>query len=71
MIIPPLRELKMDYQEMYDNLSEDLKEKVANCKTGEDLVTLAQSEGIALTDDQLDTISGGWNWADWSCGELN
>ena len=52
------------YKELYDSLSEDLKTKAANCKTGEELVALAQSEGIELTDDQLDAISGG---SDWSC----
>ena len=53
-----------NYKELYENLSDDLKAKVANCKTGEELVTLSQSEGIELTDDQLDAISGG---SDWTC----
>ena len=52
------------YQEMYDSLSDDLKAKVANCKTGEELVSLAEKEGIELTDEQLDAISGGSSWID-------
>ena len=52
------------YKELYENLSEDLKAKVANCKTGDELVELAMTEGIELTDDQLNAISGGF---DWSC----
>ena len=52
------------YKEMYENLSEDLKAKVANCKTGEELVSLAEKEGIELTDEQVDAISGGSIWSD-------
>ena len=54
------------YKELYDKLSDDLKAKVATCKTGEELVALAQSEGIELTDEQMDAISGG---SFWSCDE--
>ena len=54
------------YKEMYESLSEDLKEKVKTCKTGEELVALAENEGIELTDEQLDAISGGF---DWTCNE--
>ena len=50
------------YQEMYDKLSDEMKAKVANCKTGEELVALAEKEGIELTDEQLDAISGGYHW---------
>ena len=68
------------YKEMYDSLSDDLKAKVANCKTGEELVSLAEKEGIELTDDQLDAISGGATWTcdshsndvdPWHCISLN
>ena len=56
------------YKELYDSLSDDLKAKAANCKTGEELVALAQSEGIELTDEQLDAISGGFEWScDYQC----
>ena len=54
------------YQEMYEKLSEEMKAKAANCKTDDELVTLAKSEGIELTDDQLDAISGG---SFWTCDE--
>ena len=50
------------YQEMYDKLSDDLKAKVANCKTADELMEFAKSEGIELTDEQLDAISGGDHW---------
>ena len=48
------------YKEMYDSLSDDLKAKVANCKTADELTNLAKTEGIELTYEQLDAISGGF-----------
>ena len=53
------------YQEFYDGLSEDLKAKVTSCKTAEELIELAKTEGIELSDEQLDAASGGGNW---DCG---
>ena len=50
------------YKEIYDSLSDDLKAKVTSCKTADELMELAKNEGIELTDDQLDAISGGINW---------
>ena len=56
------------YKEMYNSLSDEMKAKVANCKTAEELMELAKSEGIELTDEQLDAISGGFRWTcDYSC----
>ena len=51
------------YKEMYDGLSDEMKEKVKSCKTADDLITLAKTEGIELTDEQLDAISGGSVWS--------
>ena len=61
------------YKEFYESLSDDLKAKVANCKTGEELVALAEKEGIELTDEQLDAISGGGGWlcSDYSCDDYD
>ena len=37
-------------------------EKAKACKTADELVALAKEEGVELTDEQLDAISGGkWN----------
>ena len=52
------------YKEIYENLSEEMKEKVRSCKTVDELVTFVQTEGIELTDEQLDEISGGSVWSD-------
>ena len=56
------------YKKMFEGLSDDLKEKATACKTAEELMELAKSEGIELTDEQLDTISGG---VEWFCGDHN
>ena len=50
------------YKEMYNSLSDDLKKKATECKNAEELMELAKTEGIELTDDQLDAISGGFDW---------
>ena len=44
------------------NLSDEFKTKALNCKTTEELYELVQNEGIELTDEQLDAISGGLDW---------
>ena len=56
------------YKEIYENLPAEMKAKAAACKTADELVELAKSEGIELTDEQLDAISGG---SDWSCDWFN
>lgn len=45
----------------FNELTPDQMEKARECKTSDDLVGLAKSEGIELSDDQLDAIAGG-NW---------
>ena len=47
----------------------ELQEKLMACKTAEDLVALAEAEGVELSDDQLESISGGiWLCDDHTCG---
>lgn len=43
----------------YGNLTDEQKAKVKACKTPEELVALAQEEGVELTDEQLEAVSGG------------
>ena len=50
-----------------NNLSDEQKKMLENCKTPEDYMNLASKLGISLTDDQLDMINGGAGvegWAD-------
>ena len=46
----------------FNDLTEEQKAKVRACSTPEELVALARNEGIELTDEQLDDLSGGEKW---------
>jgi hypothetical protein len=53
----------MDFSnEILNGLTQDMKEKVGACATAADLVAPAESEGVELNDDQLEMVSGGYNW---------
>ena len=43
-----------DYKKMFDGLSDDLKKKAMECKN---------AEGIELSDEQMNAISGGVQWS--------
>ena len=45
-----------------DGLSEEMQARVSACETPKDLIALADEQGIELTDEQLQAISGGINW---------
>ena len=45
------------------DISPELREKAAACKTPDELLELARQEGYELSDEELSGISGG----DWSC----
>jgi bacteriocin-like protein len=51
------------------NLSPEIMEKARACKDAQELAHLAESEGIELSDDQLEAISGGAWCSDhtWGC----
>ena len=55
----------------FDELTPELQEKVRTCKTAGELVALAESEGVELSDDQLEGLSGGavWNCNDNICAD--
>ena len=42
----------------FDELTPEQMEKARACKSADDLIELAKSEGIELNDDQLDAIAG-------------
>ena len=44
-----------------EGLTPDEQSKLDACSTPDDLIALAQAEGIELTDEQLDGVSGGWS----------
>ena len=47
----------------FNELTPEQMEKARACKNADELVELAKSEGVELTDDQLDAIAGG-TWYD-------
>ena len=45
-----------------EDLTEEQKAKARACETPEELVQLAMEEGVEISDDQLEEVSGGaWN----------
>ena len=47
----------------FNELTPEQMDKARACKNADELVELAKSEGVELTDDQLDSIAGG-TWYD-------
>lgn len=54
-------------EKMFDNLSEETKAKVLAAKTPEEMLAVAKSEGVELSLDELDEVSGG-SWS--GCNKL-
>ena len=50
------------------DLTPEQIEKAKSCGTAEEIVALAQQEGIELGDEELDTISGG-TWGEGNNGD--
>lgn len=48
----------------FADLTPEQQEKARACKTPEDVLALAKAEGYALSDEELDAISGGIEWGD-------
>ena len=46
-------------KELLKGLTEEQIAKVKACKNSDELLAMAKAEGIELTDEQLDTVSGG------------
>ena len=55
-----------------NELSDELKAKLLECKSTAEILQLAQDEGYELSDEQLDSVSGGWlSCGDYGCGDNN
>ena len=55
----------MDISKKYlEGLSEETLAKVRSCQSEKDLLSLALENGVELTDEQLDMVSGGEVWDD-------
>ena len=46
-------------KELLKGLSEEQIKKVEDCKSSEEILELAKAEGMELTDEQLEAVSGG------------
>ena len=46
-------------EELFKGLSEEQIKKVEACKSSEEVLNLAKAEGIELTEEQLEAVSGG------------
>ena len=46
-----------------EDLSTDLQEKAKACNSPEELLALAKEEGFELSDEVLESISGGMTWS--------
>ena len=46
-------------KELLKGLSEEQIKKIEACKNSEEILNLAKAEGIELTDEQLEVVSGG------------
>lgn len=47
----------------FENLSEETRAKLIAAKTPEEILEIAKSEGIKLTEEDLEAVSGGTNWS--------
>ena len=46
-------------EELLKGLTEEQKKKVAECNSSEEVLARAKKEGVTLTDEQLEAVSGG------------
>ena len=48
----------MTREELLKGLTKEQKAKLENCKNTEEMLKIAREEGIELTDEQLEAVSG-------------
>ena len=48
----------------FDNLSEETRAKLIAAKTPEEILEIAKSEGIKLSEEELEMVSGGDSWSE-------
>ena len=54
-------------QDLLKGLSEEQIAKVKECKNQEELLALAKAEGVELTDEQIEVVSGGGCFSTFKC----
>lgn len=53
----------------FEDISDEVKAKAIACKTPEEILKLAEREGMSLTMEDLEEVSGGHAWA--GCGQVS
>ena len=54
----------------YDELSPELKKKLQECKTPDDVLALAKEAGYELSEEELNAVNGGID-TDWACFDVH
>ena len=49
----------MEFKELFGNLSDEIKAKVKNVKSAEELKAILEKEQVELTPEQVEFLSGG------------
>ena len=49
-------------ENLFESIPEEIKQKAAGLTSPEELLELAKAEGIDLSDEQLEAVSGGSIW---------
>lgn len=53
----------MSLESIYEGLTDEQKQMAKECKTPEEMIALSSKLGITLSDEELDSISGGGAWS--------
>ena len=61
----------MSLEERFDELPDELKEKAKACKSADELMKLAADNMVALSDEEVEAISGGSFWVNSKCPQEN
>ena len=65
--------MKEAFKSIYDNLTDEQKEKAKACKNMDEMMALAGEWGVELPDELLDTVAGGgitdWFLGLWGCDD--
>ena len=56
-------------KESLNELSDEMRAKIESCATPEDILALAQDEGVELSDEQMESVAGG-SWDCYDCSEF-
>ena len=57
----------------FNDLTPEQREKAKACTSAEELIALAQAEGVDLSDEQIEGLAGGKEWDDCpvDCGSFH